>query len=87
MLACLLMGTEAKCVAIAGQWSDAVQEDLDAMVTVLEEVMCLITAAESKDDKCTTWQIRVQLATCILDLVRIDTEVCLACLDAHKGLG
>lgn len=61
---------------VAGQWSEAVQEDLDVMMNVLEEVLRIITAAESKDDKPITWQIRVQLAGSILDLVLIDTEVC-----------
>lgn len=36
----------------------------------------MMSTAESRDDKCTTWQIRVQLATAILDLILIDTEVC-----------
>lgn len=81
------MGTGVKWIAAAGQWSEAVQEDLDAMMTVLEEVMRLIAAAESKDDKCTTWQIRVQLATCILDLVLVDTQVCFSCLNALTGSG
>ena len=45
------------------------------MMTVLEEVMRIIAAAESKGDKPTSWQIRVQLATSILDLILIDTEV------------
>ena len=67
-----------------GQFSKAVQEDLDAMMNVLEEVMQIITAAESKDDKPTTWQIRVQLAGSILDLILIDTEVCVCAL-AHPG--
>ena len=59
-----------------GQWSEAVQDDLDAMMNVLEEVLRIIAAAESKDDRLTTWQIRVQLASSILDLILIDTEVC-----------
>lgn len=50
------------------------------MLSVLEEVMRIIAAAESKDDKCTSWQIRVQLATSILDLILIDTEVPCRCL-------
>ncbi|KAL3152002.1 hypothetical protein ABBQ32_001122 [Trebouxia sp. C0010 RCD-2024] len=58
----------------AGQWSEAVQQDLAAMMNVLEEVMRIIAAAESKGDKPTSWQIRVQLATSILDLILIDTE-------------
>lgn len=71
-------------MCVVGQWSEAVQEDLDAMMNVLEEVMQIITAAESKDDKPTTWQIRVQLAGSILDLILIDTEVC-ALATAHPG--
>ena len=63
-------------MGVAGQWSEAVKEDLDAMMNVLEEVMRIIATAESKDDKITTWQIRVQLASSILDLILIDTEVC-----------
>ena len=59
----------------AYQWSAAVQQELDGMMTVLEEVMRIIAAAESKGDKPTSWQIRVQLATSILDLILIDTEV------------
>ena len=46
-------------------------------MAVLEEVMRMTAAAESKDDRSTSWQIRVQLATTILDLVLIDTEVLL----------
>ena len=46
------------------------------MMNVLEEVMRIIGTAESKDDRSTTWHIRVQLASSILDLMLIDTEVC-----------
>ena len=60
---------------VVGQWSQAVQEDLEAMVNVLEEVMRMIAAAESKDEQPTTWHIRVQLAITILDLILIDTKV------------
>lgn len=56
------------------------------MMNVLEEVMRIITAAESKDDKPTTWQIRVQLAGSILDLILIDTEVCVLAT-GHPGRG
>ena len=45
------------------------------MMIVLEEVMRITTNAQSKNDKCTTWQMRVQLASTILDLMLIDTEV------------
>lgn len=61
---------------IVGQWSEAVKQDLEAMLNVLQEVLRIIAAAESKDDRPTTWQIRAQLASSILDLILIDTEVC-----------
>ena len=44
-------------------------------MNVLEEVLRIIATAESKDERPTTWQIRVQLAGSILDLILIDTEV------------
>jgi len=42
---------------------------------VLDDVLSIIAAAESKDSGCTTWQLRVQLASAILDLMMIDTQV------------
>ena len=73
-------------VFVVGQWSEAVRQDLEAMMNVLEEVLRVIAAAESKDDRPTTWQIRVQLSSSILDLILIDTEVCVLAI-AYPSLG
>ena len=51
------------------------EDELDGLMSVLEDVLRLIAAAEVKDNNCTTWQLRAHLASAILDLVMIDTEV------------
>jgi len=40
----------------------------------LDDVLSIIAMAESRDSDCTTWQLRVQLASAILDLMMIDTQ-------------
>ncbi len=57
------------------QWPVEVEEDLEGLMNVLDDVLSIIAAAESKDSDCTTWQLRVQLASAILDLMMIDTQV------------
>ncbi len=56
------------------QWPVEVEEDLEGLMNVLDDVLSIIAAAESKDSGCTTWQLRVQLASAILDLMMIDTQ-------------
>lgn len=51
------------------------EDELDGLMSVLEDVLRLVAAAEGKDNNCTTWQLRAQLSSAILDLVMIDTEV------------
>lgn len=61
-----------------GRWPQSADEHLDGLMNVLDDVLKIIAVQESKDDSCTTWQMRVQLAAAILDLMMIDTEVRLA---------
>ena len=58
----------------AVQWPLDVEEDLEGLMNVLDDVLSIIATAESKDSECTTWQLRVQLASAILDLMMIDTQ-------------
>ena len=58
----------------AVQWPVEVEEDLEGLMNVLDDVLSITAAAELKDSGCTTWQLRVQLASAILDLMMIDTE-------------
>ncbi len=58
----------------AVQWPVEVEEDLEGLMNVLDDVLSIIATAESKDRDCTTWQLRVQLASAILDLIMIDIQ-------------
>ncbi len=59
----------------AVQWPAAVEEDLKGLMHVLGDVIRIIVEKQSKDESCTTWELRVHLATAILDLMMIDIEV------------
>ena len=65
------IGTDA---VPAVQWPVEVEEDLEGLMNVLYDVLSIIATAESKDSDCITWQLRVQLASAILDLMMIDTQ-------------
>lgn len=62
----------------AVQWPVEVEEDLEGLMNVLDDVLSIIAMAESRDSDCTTWQLRVQLASAILDLMMIDTQASVA---------
>ena len=69
----------------AVQWLLDVEEDLEGLMNVLDDVLSIIATAESKDSDCTTWQLRVQLASAILDLMMIDTQASAAWINADRG--
>lgn len=55
---------------------DNLQEDLNGLMTVLEDALHLMVDADKNADlKNTSWQIRVQCVEAILVLIRVDTGV------------
>lgn len=65
--------------ATTGDAPEPLLEDLDGLMTVLEEAVKITVAADHKSDqKGTAWQVRVQSAKAILVLIAIDTQVSLS---------
>lgn len=62
------------CITAGGP--EALLEDLNGLMTVLEEALKITVAADQNtDQKGTSWTVRVQSVKAILVLITIDTQV------------